>query len=50
MVTLRLCPAKTLEPLLLPGTGVGGGGADALAAPASGIRTGAPELGLVSVP
>ena len=30
--------------------GVGGGGTDALAAPASGIRTGTTELGLDSVP
>ena len=39
MVTLRLCPASTLEPLLLLETGVAreGEGAQSRAAPAWGI-------------
>ena len=40
----------TRSPPLLLETGVGEGGADPMAAPASGIRTGTTELGLDSVP
>ena len=47
---LRLCPANTLEPLLLPGTWVGERGADALAAPASGIRTGTQSWDWIQLP